>query len=159
ADRYRKFVDMGELEATDGAEADYREILASIIDMRSVTRIDEIDIDPAGATALRHLLEDEGFTCVEITQNYTNMSPAMKELEAALAGGRFHHDGNRILTWCISNVIGKFIPGSDDIVRPTKGDKQSKIDGATALFNAMSRAMLNESSGGKSVYDEEDVAC
>ncbi|MBZ4260991.1 hypothetical protein LAN14_20735, partial [Mycobacterium tuberculosis] len=43
------------------------------------------------------------------------MSPAMKELEAALAGGRFHHDGNPILTWCISNVIGKFIPGSDDL--------------------------------------------
>ena len=87
------------------------------------------------------------------------MSPAMKELEAALAGGRFHHDGNPILTWCISNVIGKSPPGSDDIVRPTKGDKQSKIDGATALFNAMTRALLNGGGEGKSVYDEENVAC
>ncbi|HAJ3307242.1 TPA: terminase large subunit, partial [Escherichia coli] len=159
ADRYQKFYEMGVLEATDGAEADYREILASIIDMQDENRIDEIDIDPAGATALRHQLEDNGFTVVDIRQDYTNMSPAMKELEAALAGGRFHHDGNPILTWCISNVIGKFIPGSDDLVRPTKGDNQSKIDGATALFNAMTRAMLHESSGGTSVYDEEDIAC
>ncbi|HIE9435406.1 TPA: terminase large subunit [Klebsiella pneumoniae] len=159
ADKYQKFYEMGVLEATDGAEADYREILASIIDMQDENRIDEIDIDPAGATALRHQLEDNGFTVVDIRQDYTNMSPAMKELEAALAGGRFHHDGNPILTWCISNVIGKFIPGSDDLVRPTKGDNQSKIDGATALFNAMTRAMLHESSGGTSVYDEEDIAC
>lgn len=158
-DRYQKFVEMGVLDATDGAEADYREIHASILDMREEVRFAEVDLDPAGATALRHTLEDEGFTCVEITQNFQNMSPAMNELEAALAGGRFHHDGNPILTWCISNVIGKYIPGSDDVVRPTKGDKQSKIDGATALFNAMSRAMLNGSSAGSSVYDEEDIAC
>ena len=150
---------MRALETTEGAETDYREIFASIIDMQSETRIDEIDIDPAGATALRHQLEDNGFTVVDITQNYTNMSPAMKELEAALAGGRFHHDGNPILTWCISNVIGKFAPGGDDRVYPTKGDKQSKIDGATALFNAMTRALLNEGNGGTSVYDEEDIAC
>lgn len=158
-DRYRKFVTMGVLEATDGAEADYREILASILDLRSKVNIDEIDLDPSGATALRHSLEDEGFDCVEITQNFTNMSPAMKELEAALAGGRFHHDGNPILTWCISNVIGKFIPGSDDVVRPTKGDKQSKIDGATALFNAMTRALLGAQQSSESIYDEENVAC
>lgn len=160
ADRYQKFVTMKVLEATDGAEADYREIHASILDMRQEIRIKEADIDPAGATALRHLLEDDGVECVEITQNFQNMSPAMNELEAALAGGRFHHDGNPVLTWCISNVIGKFIPGSDDVVRPTKGDKQSKIDGATALFNALTRALQNGGGGGgKSIYDEEDVAC
>lgn len=161
ADRYVKFVEMGALEATDGAEADYREILASIIDLQDIdkVRINEIPIDPSGATALSHELQDHGFEPISIRQDYTNMSPPMKELEAALAGGRFHHDGNPILSWCISNVIGKNVPGSDDIVRPTKGDKQSKIDGATALFMAIGRAMLNGRASNQSVYDEEDVAC
>ncbi|MDR7939667.1 terminase large subunit [Enterobacter soli] len=161
ADRYVKFVEMGALEATDGAEADYREILASIIDLQGIdkVRINEIPIDPSGATALSHELQDHGFEPISIRQDYTNMSPPMKELEAALAGGRFHHDGNPILSWCISNVIGKNVPGSDDIVRPTKGDKQSKIDGATALFMAIGRAMLNGRASNQSVYDEEDVAC
>ncbi|MGE8033268.1 terminase large subunit [Enterobacter mori] len=161
ADRYVKFVEMGWLEATDGAEADYREILASIIDLQEINkvRISEIPIDPSGATALSHELQDHGFEPISIRQDYTNMSPPMKELEAALAGGRFHHDGNPILSWCISNVIGKNVPGSDDIVRPTKGDKQSKIDGATALFMAIGRAMLNGRASNQSVYDEEDVAC
>lgn len=161
ADRYVKFVEMGALEATDGAEADYREILASIIDLQEIdkVRVSEIPIDPSGATALSHELQDHGFEPVSIRQDYTNMSPPMKELEAALAGGRFHHDGNPVLSWCISNVIGKNVPGSDDIVRPTKGDKQSKIDGATALFMAIGRAMLNGRASNQSVYDEEDVAC
>lgn len=161
ADRYVKFVEMGVLEATDGAEADYREILASIIDLQDIhkVRISEIPIDPSGATALSHELQDNGFEPISIRQDYTNMSPPMKELEAALAGGRFHHDGNPVLSWCISNVIGKTVPGSDDIVRPTKGDKQSKIDGATALFMAIGRAMLNGRASNSSVYDEEDVAC
>lgn len=159
ADRYRKFVEMKVLTPTDGAEADYREIHASILDLTQKIRIKEADIDPAGATALRHMLEDDGVECVEISQRFQFMSPAMKELEAALAGGRFHHDGNPILTWCISNVIGKFIPGSDDIVRPGKGDNQSKIDGATALFNAMTRALQNGGGSETSVYDEGNVAC
>ncbi|HAV1882119.1 terminase large subunit [Enterobacter mori] len=161
ADRYVKFVEMGALEATDGAEADYREILASIIDLQAIdkVRVSEIPIDPSGATALSHELQDHGFEPISIRQDYTNMSPPMKELEAALAGGRFHHDGNPVLSWCISNVIGKNVPGSDDIVRPTKGDKQSKIDGATALFMAIGRAMLNGRASNQSVYDEEDVAC
>ena len=38
-------------------------------------------------------------TPITITQNYTNMSDPMKELEAAIASGRFHHDGNPIMTW------------------------------------------------------------
>lgn len=161
ADRYVKFVEMGALEVTDGAEADYREILASIIDLQEIdkVRVSEIPIDPSGATALSHELQDHGFEPISIRQDYTNMSPPMKELEAALAGGRFHHDGNPVLSWCISNVIGKNVPGSDDIVRPTKGDKQSKIDGATALFMAIGRAMLNGRASNQSVYDEEDVAC
>lgn len=161
ADRYVKFVEMGALEATDGAEADYREILASIIDLQEIdkVRVSEIPIDPSGATALSHELQDHGFEPISIRQDYTNMSPPMKELEAALAGGRFHHDGNPVLSWCISNVIGKNVPGSDDIVRPTKGYKQSKIDGATALFMAIGRAMLNGRASNQSVYDEEDVAC
>lgn len=161
ADRYVKFVEMGALEATDGAEADYREILASIIDLQDIhkVRISEIPIDPSGAIALSHELQDNGFEPISIRQDHTNMSPPMKELEAALAGGRFHHDGNPVLSWCISNVIGKMIPGSDDVVRPTKGDKQSKIDGATALLMAIGRAMLNGRASNSSVYDEEDVAC
>ena len=65
-----------------------------------------------------------------------------KELEAAIIAGRFHHDGNPIMTWCIGNVVGKHLPGNDDVVRPIKQGDHNKIDGAVALIMAIGRAML-----------------
>ncbi|MDE9566783.1 terminase large subunit, partial [Xenorhabdus bovienii] len=72
------------------------------------------------------------------------MSDPMKELEAAIQSGRFHHDGHPIMSWCLGNVVGKTLAGNDDIVRPIKEHKDSKIDGAVALIMAMGRAILHE---------------
>ncbi|WP_271270229.1 terminase large subunit [Aliamphritea hakodatensis] len=161
ADRYKAWVETGHLTATDGAEIDYLYILDEMKSLNGDGQIEEVGMDPHGAAMLSHRLSDENIEVVSIVQNFTNMSDPMKELEAALKSGRFHHDGNPVLKWCISNVIGKELPGSDDIVRPTK-DKatNNKIDGAVGLLMAISRAMFTESSGPKqSVYDRTDVAC
>ena len=87
------------------------------------------------------------------------MSAPMKELEAAINSGRFHHDGNQLMTWNIANVIGKYMPGSDDIVRPVKEKAEFKIDGAVALIMGIGQAMRNDLDE-SSVYSEEnDVLC
>ncbi|TOL43867.1 terminase, partial [Vibrio parahaemolyticus] len=49
-----------------------------------------------------------------------------------------------IMTWCMGNVVGKYLPGNDDVVRPIKEQNENKIDGAVALIMAVGRAMLNE---------------
>ncbi|WP_256743634.1 terminase TerL endonuclease subunit, partial [Cronobacter sakazakii] len=71
--------------------------------------------------------------------------------------GRFHHDGNPILTWCIQNVVGKYYAGSDDVVRPTKEGNENKIDGAVAMMMGVGRAMLNEPGDFLSNLDDEDI--
>lgn len=147
AERFQAWVEQGYLFDTEGAEVDYREILEEAIAAHEETPVLFSAIDPFGATALQHALDDEGMSPVVITQNYTNMSPAMMELEAAIEGGRFHHDGNPIMTWCISNVIGKNLPGNDDIVRPIKQNADSKIDGAVALMMAVGMAMREQDDG------------
>ncbi|MCO6548806.1 MAG: hypothetical protein J6583_13690, partial [Gilliamella sp.] len=116
-------------------------------------------IDPHGATNLSHHLADEGLNPVTIIQNFTNLSDPMKELEAAIQSGRFHHDGNPILTWCISNVVGKNAPGNDDIVRPIKERNENKIDGAVALIMAIGRIILSEQDDEDSIYEKTDVLC
>ncbi|MBJ5113090.1 hypothetical protein JGF65_23920, partial [Salmonella enterica subsp. enterica serovar Corvallis] len=93
---------------------------------------------------LSHDLADEDLNPVTIVQNFANMSDPMKELEAAIESGRFHHDGNPIMTWCIGNVVGKNMPGNDDLVKPVKEQAENKIDGAVALIMAVGRAMLYE---------------
>ncbi|ECF6595008.1 terminase large subunit, partial [Salmonella enterica] len=144
ADRYQSFVNQGVLVPSDGAEVDYRLILEAILKLRETVKIAASPIDPYGATGLSHMLQDEGLEPVTITQNYTNMSDPMREIEAAIAAGRFHHDGNPLMTWCISNVVGKYLPGSDDVVRPVKEGAGNKIDGAVGLMMGVGRAMLNE---------------
>src|SRR5699024_4483390 len=139
AERFQKWINSGHLQVTDGAEIDYRYILDDAIESNQKNPVEISPIDPHGATNLSHHLADEGLNPVTIIQNYTNLSDPMKELEAAIESGRFHHDGNPILTWCISNVVGKHIPGNDDIVRPIKERESNKIDGALALIMGIGR--------------------
>ncbi len=157
AERYQSFVNQGALTPTDGAEVDYRVILADILKLQSVVKIEQAPIDPYGATGLLHPMADEGITAVIIQQNYTNMSDPMREIEAALAAGRFHHDGNPILTWCFQNVVGKYLPGSDDVVRPTKQGDENKIDGAVSTMMGVGRAIINEPRDFLSSLSDEDL--
>jgi phage terminase large subunit-like protein len=147
SERYQAWVNAGLLIETEGAEIDYREILAEALEANRLSPVKCSPIDPFGATGLSHELDDEGLTPVTITQNYTNMSDPMKELEAAIMSGRFHHDGNPIMTWCIGNVVAKYLPGNDDVMRPTKQGNDNKIDGAVALIMAIGRAMLGNPNG------------
>lgn len=143
AERFQAWIHTKHLEVTDGAEVDYREILEDTKEANHHAPVRQCPIDPHGATGLSHDLDDQGFEPITITQNYTNMSDPMKELEAAIEAGRFHHDGNPIMTWCIANVIGKNMPGNDDIVRPIKQGDDNKIDGAVALIMAIGRVLAN----------------
>ncbi|EKP8507618.1 TPA: terminase large subunit [Escherichia coli] len=157
ADRYQSFVNQGALTPTDGAEVDYRAIFADVLLLREKIGIQQAAVDPHGATWLLHQLGDEGVEAVQIPQNFTNMSDPMREIEAALAGGRFHHDGNPILTWCFQNVVGRYPPGSDDIVRPTKQGDENKIDGAVAAIMGVGRAIINEPRDFLSTLSAEDM--
>jgi phage terminase large subunit-like protein len=65
-------------------------------------------------------------------------SEPMKELEALVIAKRFHHDGNPILTWMMSNVTVK--PDAKDNIFPRKDRAESKIDGAVALHHGTARA-------------------
>lgn len=155
AERYQSFVNSGHLFSTQGAEIDYRDVLDDAININKSGTVLECPIDPHGATALAHQLADENMEPIIIKQNFTGMSDGMKELEAAINSGRFHHDGNPVLSWCVGNVIGKYLSGSDDIVRPVKETRDHKIDGAVALIMAVGRAMLADNK--TSVYEANGV--
>ncbi|RTY53648.1 terminase large subunit [Pantoea sp. YU22] len=144
AERYQSFVNQGVLIPTDGAEVDYRLIFEKIVSLRDTVKVAASAIDPYGATSLSHMLAEESLCPVTIPQNFTHMSDPMREIEAALASGRFHHDGNPIMRWCVSNVVGRYYKGSDDVVRPVKEGFENKIDGAVAMMMGVGRAMLIE---------------
>jgi phage terminase large subunit-like protein len=139
---YQKWVNDGWLTATDGNETDFNEIQADIVADMDKYGAMEITYDPWRATQLAQGLQAEGADIIEFRNTVMNMSPAMYELEAAITSGRFHYDGNPILTWNLSNVVAKI--DAKDNIYPRKQRPENKIDGAVALIMAIGRFMTHD---------------
>ncbi len=139
---YQKWVIDGHLIATDGNEIDFNEIQEDIKESMNKVNAKEVVYDPWRATQLAQGLQNEGAEIVEYRNIVKNMSPAMYELEAAIAGGRFHYDGNPVFTWMASNVIAKI--DAKDLIYPRKQKVENKIDGVVALIMGIGRAMIME---------------
>lgn len=151
--RYEKWVKLGVLDLFDGAENDFGEIADYVIEDSNQFAIREVPHDPWGAFEIAHKLAKAGLTPVMIKQTTENLSTAMKEMKAAMASGRLHHDGNILLTWMISNVVAK--PDARDNVYPRKEKDSNKIDGAIALMMSILRSMIEPEPGYKSPYEDE----
>lgn len=130
------------LTVTEGNVIDYNRVLDDIKDDGHRFEIAEVVGDPWNATKFMQDLQLEGFTVAEFPQTTQRLSEPMKELEALIVAKppRFHHDGNPILTWMMSNVTVK--PDAKENVFPRKDRPESKIDGAVACVMGVNRAMV-----------------
>lgn len=97
--------------------------------------------DPWQASAIIQRLQQDGLPVLEFRQTVQNMSEPMKELEALVLQGRFHFDGDPVLTWMISNVVCH--TDAKENIYPRKERSENKIDGAVALIAALGMAMVN----------------
>lgn len=102
----------------------------------------EVCNDPWNAQQLIANLEAEGISCTEIPQTVAMLSEPMKEIDALISEGRFHHDANPVTKWCFANTMATV--DKKDNVFPFKEAPENKIDGAVATINAMCRAMVTE---------------
>ncbi len=155
---YETWVNSGHLTLMDGDEIDFNQIREDIKDLAAVLDITELPYDPWRATQLAHQLMSDGANVVEFRNTVQNMSPAMREWEAAITSGRFRHNADPVLTWMASNVVAKV--DAKDNLYPRKERAENKIDGIIAGLMAMGRAVV----GGmteqqQSIYDTSDVLC
>ena len=139
---YRKWVADGHLTATTGSSIDYSVIESDALADIKQWRIRELPYDARYADQwAQRVSELSGIPRVEVPPNPANLSPALKELEAAVYDGRFHFDGNPVLTWCVSNLLSKET-SAGNYTMPAKARDDQKIDAAIALVLAISRAMV-----------------
>ena len=153
---YRFWEKQGWCTITPGAVTDDREIRAYIHDMEfdQGWKIKEVCFDPYGARQLGNEMQDDGYTCVEIRQGFTSLSEPTKKLRELTLQGKIVHDGNPILTWCLGNAIE--LTGEGQLIKLSKKHKDDtqRIDLASAVINALFRALLNEKTN-KCPYDED----
>jgi phage terminase large subunit-like protein len=139
ADIYRGWAEAGHLTITPGAMVDYDAIEERILERAKHFQFTECPYDPFQAAQLVTHLSDAGLTMVEYGSTVRNMSEPMKQLEALVEAGKLFHDGNPVLTWCMSNVVCH--TDAKDNVFPRKDRYEYKIDGAVAAIMAFGRAM------------------
>jgi phage terminase large subunit-like protein len=139
---YAAWVEAGWLTSTPGETIDYTVIETAILDACGRHEVQGLPFDPWSATQLAARMLDQQVPMIEYPMNVGTMSEPTKHFDACIRNGRLHHDGNPVMTWCVSNVVGHY--DAKDNVYPRKALPENKIDGAIASIMALGHQMLGE---------------
>lgn len=139
---YVKWVKKGLLTQTDGATVDFEAITEQVIEDCKRLNPLEVVYDPFNATQMAQALMEKRIEVVEFVQQPVNFAVPLDELLSAVKDGRFHHDGNEITTWCMSNMVAR--PAKKGLVSPIKQKPHQKIDGAVAAIMGVARAVASD---------------
>lgn len=138
--QYVGWVKDGWISTTPGEVLDFRAIRASLDADKGRYDLREVAFDPWQAQMLANELQEAGFVTVEVQPIVKNFSEPMKEWEALVLSGRFHHNGNPLMRWMVSNVVCH--RDNKDNIYPRKMKVENKIDGPVATIMALSRSLL-----------------
>lgn len=138
---YAEWAEKDYLVLTPGDQTDYDYIEADIKSDGERFQVLQIGMDPWNATqVITHLQNHFGLDkVIEVPQTTPHLSNPMKEVQAAIVSGRFHHDGNPAFEWMMGNVTAQ--EDRNENVFPRKEQPEKKIDGAVATIIAMGRAL------------------
>lgn len=140
--QYRGWAREGYLTVTPGNVTDFGRVKDDLRQDAKDFRVSEVPFDPYQATQLSQEMLAEGIPMIELKQVVHYMSEPMKELEALVLQGRFHHDGCPVLEWMVSNVVCH--RDAKDNIYPRKERYENKIDGVVAMIMALARWTLRQ---------------
>jgi phage terminase large subunit-like protein len=145
---YRKWVEQGHIFKTSGSVADYKQIAADIKRIISAYDFKSLSFDRylTGHGVLADLL-DEGIQCHDLPQNIVTLNMPTKELERIVTSGKLEHFGNPVLTWMMGNTL--LARDTSGNVKPDKGKTEKKIDGVSAMINALAEFKTFEGQSGE----------
>jgi phage terminase large subunit-like protein len=123
------------LVRSEGATNDFDVIEQELKDTASQFDVRHIAYDPWNCKQLADHLIADGAKMVEVRPTVENFSPQLKELLALIAEKRIHHDGDPVLAWAMSNLVGH--TDAKDNIFPRKERPENKIDPVIALLMAM----------------------
>lgn len=112
-----------------------------------------IDMNYQGLAFAQRLQKNGIDPVVDCPITVKQLSQAVTELERLIRAGEIVHDGDPILAWSISNVVGHY--DAKENVFPRKEKPEKKIDGAVATIMALSRWLKL---GEDDVLDESPVS-
>jgi phage terminase large subunit-like protein len=151
---FPEWIKAGQLIETPGETTDYNVIEAELLDACLRFDVAAVTYDPWSATQLAQRMMDKNVPMVEYPMTVAAMSEPTKGLDARIRDRRIHHDGNPVLTWCLSNVVGHF--DAKDNVFPRKELPENKIDAAIATIMPLGHHMIGEEEM-PTIYRDNDL--
>jgi phage terminase large subunit-like protein len=127
----------GVLTVTPGAIIDFEYIEEDLKWLRDNFEISEVAYDPFQATQFATRMMSEGFPMIEVGATVRNFSEPMKQVEAHILAGTWHHNGDPVMQWAMSNVVAHY--DKKDNIFPNKERPENKIDPVVAHIMTMNR--------------------
>src|SRR5262249_23141008 len=129
----------GFLTLTEGNVIDQDRIEQRLHELAQLYQIESIAIDPWNAARLLPRLHADGVPAVPVPQTLGSLTAPTKALETLVLQGRLRHGGNPILRWNAGNVTVELDAAEN--MKVSKKRSIERIDGISALVNALSRAI------------------
>ena len=123
----------GWITLTGGNRVDQERIVADVTALR--VRLRSIGIDRWNTAWLTPALQAQGLDVLEVGQGYASLSAPAKRLEADIAAGLVHHDGNPVLRWMVGNAVA--VEDAAGNLKPDRERSSEKIDGLVAWCDAL----------------------
>ena len=141
---YDVWRDQGFLTATPGNATDFAFIEQEIIALAGRFDIREIGYDRTFAGEIVGNLQDNDLEMVQFGQGFLSLAAPTAELERLSISRSLWHGGHPVLRWNASNVAVRQDPAGN--IKPDKERSRERIDGISALVNALGRALLRDHS-------------
>jgi phage terminase large subunit-like protein len=139
--RYREWAEQKWLRVLPGRSISFKAVVRDIAAIIAGHDLQAVAFDRFRIDELKREMEYEGipedmFKLIEHGQGFAGMAPAVDALEARVIEHTLHHDGNPIVTYCLSNV--KVISDPAGNRKFDKRDRNRRIDGAVTLAMSLS---------------------
>lgn len=140
----------GFLFATPGNATDFAYIEQEIIALAGRFDIRDIGYDRTFAGEIVTNLQENGLELVQFGQGFLSLTAPTAELERLVISRALWHGGHPVLRWNASNVAVRHDPAGN--IKPDKERSRERIDGISALVNALGRALGGQDGG--SIYGD-----
>jgi len=153
---YREWARMGLITLTPGNVVDYRWIRKRIQETHAGFDLRKLFVDRHQALDLCLTLRDEDGVAVEFfSQAIQSVTVPTKELLRLVLSERIRHGGNPILRWNASNAVA--ISDSNGNMKIDKVRSRRKVDGLSALVDAIAAATSGAGESPITCYESEDL--
>jgi phage terminase large subunit-like protein len=151
----------GWMRSLPGRAISYNAVVQDIAAIVSDVNLQAIMFDRYAIDTLKREMDYAGipeasFKLLEHGQGYKDMSPAVSALEASVIDKTLRHDGNPVVTYCLSNVKVMSDPAGNR--KFDKRQKNRRIDGAVTLAMAIGAASkVRPEPVKRSIYEERGI--